>query len=77
MEFPKVSKQQAIFCKLNLETSDLLIKFTLIIVPVTDTELSVLSEALWQADVNNVANLITINLQGYTTARGRDNAPQP
>jgi len=45
---------------------------------VTDAELQTLSEALLAADVNNCADLVTVNQQGSTSFHNhRDNAPLP
>ncbi|CAL8111365.1 unnamed protein product [Orchesella dallaii] len=45
---------------------------------VTDAELQTLSEALLAADINNCANLVTVNQQGSTSFHShRDNAPLP
>jgi len=45
---------------------------------VTDAELQTLSEAMLAADVNNCADLVTVNQQGSTSFHSqRDNAPLP
>ena len=44
---------------------------------VSNGDLATLSEELLSLDVNNVANLIKVNLQGYTSSGGPDNAPNP